>query len=117
MAENISQKSLDFAVKIVKVYGFLIRHQEFIMSKQLLRCGTSIGANVAESDYAQSRADFISKSSIALKEAAETQYWLRVLYHSKYLDATCFNELHKDITEIIKILTAIVNTAKKNSQK
>ena len=82
------------------------------MSNQVLRSGTSIGSNIIEAQQAQSKADFISKLNIALKEAAETNYWLRVLYDSEYLNAREFFSIHNDCKEIIKILTAIIKTAK-----
>ena len=85
------------------------------MTKQLLRCGTSIGANVAEAHYAQSRADFTAKMSIALKEAAETDYWLRLLFESKYLSNTEFQSIFADCKELEKLLSAIVKTTKTNS--
>ena len=86
MKENvIIEKSLDFAVRIVNLRKYLTReHKEYIMSKQLLRCGTSIGANVAEAQRGQSKADFSAKMSIALKEANETEYWLKLLYWTQY---------------------------------
>ena len=83
------------------------------MAKQLLRCGTSIGANVAESQHAQSRADFCSKLNIALKEAAETDYWLRLLHETGYLNETEFQSVFADCKEIESLLAAIVKTAKK----
>ena len=83
------------------------------MSRQLLRCGTSIGANVAEAEHAQSRADFCSKLNIALKEAAETDYWLRLLYESGYLNNAEFQSIFVDCKEIEKLLAAIVKTIKK----
>ena len=85
-------------------------HKEFILSKQLLRSGTSIGANIAEAQRAQSRADFHAKMCIALKEANETYYWLRLLYRTEYLDQAQFNIMEHDILEILSILTAICKT-------
>lgn len=87
--------------------------QEYILSRQLLRAGTSIGANVAEAEQAQSRADFISKQSIALKEAAETDYWIRLLHASDYLSDAEFSSIHSDCKEPEKMLTSIVKTTKK----
>ena len=86
--------------------------KEHVLSKQLLRVGTSIGANVAEAEQAQSRADFISKMNIALKEAVETDYWLRLLRASDYLSDTEFYSIHSDCEEVEKMLTAIVKTSK-----
>ena len=81
----VSEKSLDFSVRIVNLYKYLTSKKEYIMSKQLLRCGTSIGANIAEAQRGQSKADFKAKMNIALKEASETEYWLQLLYRTKYL--------------------------------
>lgn len=86
------------------------------MSKQLMRSGTSIGANIAEAFYGQSDADFVSKLSIALKEASETEYWLELLHESSYIDDTQFESINNDVTEIIKLLTSSVKTAK-NKEK
>ena len=104
----IVEKSLDFAVRIVNVYKYL-RHEkrEFVMAKQLLRSGTSIGANIAEGEKGQSRPDFHSKMSVALKEANETKYWLTLLYRTDYLSAKEFKSLEKDVNEILAILIAI----------
>ena len=87
-------------------------NKEFVLSKQLLRSGTSIGANVAESQQAQSRADFISKLSIALKEAVETNYWLRLLYATDYLSSTEYSSVITDCKELEKLLTAILKTTR-----
>ena len=106
-------KSDDFALRIVNCFKFLQNDRnEFIMSKQLLRSGTSIGANVTEGIYAQSRNDFISKLSISLKEAQETSYWLRLLYKADYLDRNQYESIHSDNEEIIKLLIATIKTAK-----
>ena len=87
MENAVKEKSFRFAVRIVKLCNFLReKKSETVMSRQLLRCGTSIGANTAESHFAQSRPDFVSKLSIALKEAAETDFWLRLLYETNYLN-------------------------------
>ena len=101
-------------MRIVKLSNHLRdAKREPVMSKQLLRCGTSIGANVAESEHAQSRADFCSKLNIALKEAAETDYWLRLLHQSGYLTEAEFQSIFADCQEIEKLLAAIVKTSKK----
>ena len=108
-------KVLNFAVKVVNLYKFLAESKkEFILSKQILKSGTSIGANVSEAQRAQSKADFISKMSIALKEANETEYWLRLLYETQYISKTQFENLHNDLSEIIKILMAICKTSNQN---
>ena len=106
-------KTETFAIRIIKLYQFLIReHNETVMSKQIYRSGTSIGANVAESINAQSHADFINKLSIALKEANETEYWLKNLYAAKLLDDYGFQSLQKDNEEIIKMLVSSIKTMK-----
>ena len=105
-------KSKEFAVRIIKLYKFLCEQREFVMSKQILRSGTSIGANIKESKYAQSRPDFISKLSIALKEAAETEYWLEILFETDYLSEKQYQSIISDCTELIKMLTAIVKSTK-----
>ena len=113
MENNIETKSFRFAVRIVKLCAFLRENKkEYILSKQLLRAGTSVGANVAEAQQAQSRADFISKLSIALKEAVETNYWLRLLNETEYLTEPVFLSLISDCRELEKMLTAIIKTAR-----
>lgn len=114
MKENIiEEKSSDFAVRIVNLYKYLTSEQkEFVMSKQLLRCGTSIGANVAESKRAQTRPDFHTKLTIASKEADETYFWLRLLHRTEYLTDKEFESLEKDIKEIIAILVTICKKTK-----
>ena len=113
MDATIEQKSFQFAVRIVKLYKHLrVTKKEFVLSKQLLRSGTSIGANVAESQQAQSRADFISKLNIALKEAAETNYWLRLLQATDFLSDAEFQSVHNDCRELEKILTSILKSAR-----
>jgi len=117
VSENIIvDKSFDFAVRIVHLYKYLNTEQkEYVMSKQLLRSGTSIGANVSEAERAQSKADFISKMSIALKEANETNYWLKLLYKTDYLNKSQYDSINTDINELISILIAICKTS--NSSK
>lgn len=108
----IVDKSFDFALHIVKTYKYMtIEHKEYVLSKQLLRCGTSIGANISEAQRAQSKADFYSKMSIALKETNETIYWLKLLFHSEYLDRSRYDSMHRDATELLRLLTAICKTA------
>ena len=109
MSENIIEtKSFDFAVRIVGLYKHLTQEKkEFVMAKQLLRCGTSIGANVAEAEKGQSKADFNAKMNIAMKEANETYYWLRLLRRTDYLNEKEFLSMEKDIREILAIITAI----------
>ena len=117
MNDNVSvDKSFNFAVRIVNLYKYLASEKkEYVLSKQLLRCGTSIGANISEAQRAQSKADFIAKMSIALKEANETCYWFRLLYATDYLSKEQFDSLSADINELISILTSILKTS--NSTK
>ena len=112
MPENIIiQKTADFSVRIVNLYKYLQREKkEYSLSKQLLRCGTSIGANVAEAQYGHSKADFHSKMRIALKEAGEANHWIQLLYTTQYLTKREYESLNKDLTEILKILAAICKT-------
>ncbi len=114
MKENIiKEKSFAFALRIVKLAKYLQSEQkEYILSKQVLRSGTSIGALVREAEHAESKADFIHKMSIALKEANETLYWLELLYESEYLNQQSFDSIHKDSEELVKILVSIVKTTK-----
>ena len=110
----VGEKSLAFGKRIAKCYKYLrSKKREDIMSKQLLRSGTSIGANVREGHYAQSKKDFISKMNIALKECAETQYWLRLLHRTEFLTDAEFSSLNSDADEIGRILSSIINSAKK----
>ena len=113
MDNIIAEKSFSFAVRIVKLYRYLSKkEQEYVLTRQLLRAGTSIGANIAEAQQAQSRPDFISKLSIALKEAAETHYWLRLLAAANYLSQKGANSMLADCIELEKLLTSILNSAK-----
>ena len=108
MDNIIENKSFEFAVRIVKLYQHLTENKkEFVMSKQLLRSGTSIGANVSEAQKGQSKADFNMKMNIALKEANESDYWLRLLYRTDYLTKQEFESIQKDAKEIIAILVSI----------
>ena len=114
MDNTILLKSKKFAVRIIKCYKYLNdQKHEHIISKQLIRCGTSIGANAIESRNAQSRSDFTSKLNIALKEADETAYWLDLLHSSDYLDDNMFSSLNNDCQELISILMSIIKSIKK----
>jgi four helix bundle protein len=102
---------------MINAYKFLSKEQkEYVLSKQMLRSGTAIGALIRESEYAQSRADFINKLSIALKEANETEYWIMLLNASEYITDKSFESIIKDCRELIKLLTSIINTAKQQPQ-
>jgi len=109
----VQEKSFRFAVRIVNLCRYLqTERKEYVLSKQLLRSGTSIGANIAESQQAQSRADFTSKLNIALKEAYETNYWLRLMSETQYLNTQEFESIIADCKELEKLLIAIVKTTK-----
>jgi four helix bundle protein len=115
MKENvIADKSFLFAIKVVKLYQQLtIEKKEFVLSKQLIRSGTSIGANVEEAIGGASRKDFIAKMQIAYKESRESGYWLKLLHATEYLDNAQFESFNNDLEEIIKILVSILNSSKK----
>ncbi len=118
MKENlIQQKSYDFALQIIVLYRKLCKANEFVLSKQLLRSGTSIGANVEEAQAGQSRADFVSKISIASKEARETCYWLRLLRDSNIVDETDVELLLAESDALVKILTSIVKSTNQDNSK
>ena len=113
MDNSIQEKSFRFAVRIVKLCRYLqTEKSEYILSKQLLRSGTSIGANVSESQQAQSRPDFVNKLNIALKEASETEYWLRLLHETDYLNNAYFDSIFTDCNEVKSLLVAIVKSSK-----
>ena len=114
MEHSVQQKSFSFAIRIVNLCKFLRESQnECVLSKQLLRSGTSIGANVAEAQQAQSKSDFAHKINIALKEAYETNYWIRLLHATHYLTDQEYESIIGDCTELEKLLIAITKTAKK----
>ena len=107
----VKDKSKDFALRIIKLYKYLTitaENKEYVLSKQVLRSGTSVGANIKEALRGQSRPDFRAKMSIALKEASETEYWLELLHDSEYIDENSYTSIINDNIEIIKILTRIV---------
>ena len=107
-----------YAIRIVNLYKYLVlQKNEHVLSKQLLRSGTSIGANTRESKNAQSRKDFLTKLSIALKEADETEYWLELLYKTGYLDENQYQSIQNDTSELIKILTSIIKKLKEDNDK
>lgn len=114
MKENIIvDKSKAFALRIIKLYRYLCdEKKEYILSKQLLRSGTSVGANVKEAINGQSKADFYAKMYIAYKEANESEYWLELLFESGYINQEAFNSIYADCKELIKILTSITKTQK-----
>ena len=114
IAGELSEEFADLVAPLC--YELSSHKKEYVLSKQLLKAGTGVGANIREARYAQSRADFISKMSIALKEAGESEYWLKRLHHAGFLSEQRFRELYSLCVSLIKILTKIVNTAKKNKQ-
>ena len=110
----VADKSKLFALRIIKLYYFLLEEKkEYVMSRQILKSGTSIGANVKEAIRAQSKPDFYAKLNISLKEASETEYWIELLYESEYITKEQFESIHGDCQEILKILTAITKTQSK----
>ena len=117
---SIHELSYDFGCRITRLFQYLTEdaeYKEFISSKQIYRSGTSVGANVRESKHAQSDADFLSKMSIAYKEADETDYWLNLLHDNGYIDEKQFNSLDEDLTRILKVLTSIVKTMRQKVGK
>ena len=113
----VREKSKVFALRMIKLYRYMCEEKkEFIMSKQAMRSGTSIGANVRESSRAQSTADFLSKLEIALKEADETQYWLELLKDTDYISGKAADSLIADCEEIIRLIVSIVKSSKENKQ-
>jgi len=118
MKENVLiDKSIDFASRIIKLCRYLESNQkEHIISKQIIRSGTSIGANINEAQYGNSKSDFIAKLHISLKETAETEYWLRLLYKSEFIDDKMFESLYADCIELKKLLISSINTAKENNK-
>jgi four helix bundle protein len=109
----VKEKSYLFAIRIVKLYKHLSEEKkEFVLSKQILRCGTSIGALIREGEQAESKLDFIHKLAIALKEANETDYWLDILKDTNFIEEKMYNSFSKDCKELIKLLTSIIKTTK-----
>ncbi|MDE2059510.1 MAG: four helix bundle protein [candidate division NC10 bacterium] len=114
----IQSKSFDFAVRVVNLYKHLTAEKkEYVLSKQLLRSGTAIGALVREAEQAESKPDFVHKMAIALKEANETEYWLELLHETKYLDLAAFASIHSGIVELMKLLTGIIKSTKQGVGK
>jgi four helix bundle protein len=119
MKDNVvKDKSFAFAVRIVKLYRFLKdEHKEYVLSKQILRCGTSVGAMVRESEHSESKADFVHKMAIAQKEINETIYWLELLLSTDFLSKEQFESINSDAIELIKMVTSIIKTTKANISK
>lgn len=115
MENIIVVKSKDFAIRIVKLYKYLNENKkEYVLSRQLLKSGTSIGANVKEAIRGQTKPDFYAKMNVALKEASETEYWLEILKETDYIDETSFKSIYSDCQEILKILMSITKTQNLN---
>lgn len=118
MPNLIKDKSFAFALRIVRVSRYLNQEMhEYVLAKQLLRSGTAIGALVREAEHAESRADFIHKLAIALKEANETQYWLELLHKADYIDEKGFDSINQDCIELLKLLISIIKSAKANKNQ
>ena len=114
----VGGKSYSFALRIIKLYKYLYHEKkEYVLSKQILRNGTAIGALCREAEHAQSRADFLNKMNISLKEANETEYWLMLLKDSDYITNSSFESIHQDCRELIKLLASIVKTTKNSITK
>ena len=112
----LREKSFSFALRIIKLSKYLqSTHKEYVLSKQILRSGTSVGALIREAQYAQSKADFLHKLMIALKEANETEYWLLLLKESNYLDEKMFESIHPEIHVLLKLLISSTKTIKDNA--
>lgn len=116
MSNVVMEKSLDFAVRCVKLYNYLREERhEYVLSKQMVRSGTSIGANISESQGAQSSPDFIAKLHVSLKEVRETGYWFLVLYRADYITEKEYNSVNADLDELIALLTSILKSTKVNA--
>lgn len=114
----LKTKSYEFAIRIVKLTQYLQENRnEYVLSRQVMKSGTAIGALIREAEFGQSKADFINKISITLKESNETTYWLSLLYDTTYIDDKSFNSLKNDCLELISLLVSTVKTAKKNLDK
>ena len=116
MEDNVIQnKSKAFALRIIRMYKWLIQEQkEFVLRKQCLRSGTSIGANIREGINAQSKAEFIAKLQISVKEANETMYWLELLYETEFITQEMYDSIYPECVELFKLLTSIIKTTKSN---
>lgn len=117
MYSLVQEKSEKLALRIVNLNRHLCNKAEYILSKQILRSGTSVGANIVESEFAISKKEFVAKMQIALKECAETEYWLRLLLKGGYIGSKEYDSMQKDCSEVLKMLTSIVRTSKLNIRK
>lgn len=115
MKENVvKDKSYSFAIQVIELYKILIEKKEFVLSKQLLRSGTAVGALIQEAEHAESKKDFIHKLSISLKEANETTYWLNLLFDTKYISKDEFDKIHNLNIELVRLLVTIIKSSKNN---
>ncbi len=113
-SDPLNEKSFSFSLRIIKLFKYMQNdHKEYILSRQILRSGTAIGALIREAKYAQSKADFLNKLMIALKEANETKYWLELLHKSDYIDQKMYQSIEPDIDTLLKLLVASTKTIKK----
>ena len=110
----LQEKSENFAVRVVNLYKFLVKKQEFEISKQLKRSGTSVGANITEALFGSSKKDYLAKRYIEFKECNETMYWLRVLHRTDYLNDSEYNSIYGDCRELVKMLASTIKTTKEN---
>ena len=117
MGSLVGEKSYAFALRTIKAYQYIQTKNEFVLSKQLLRSGTAIGAIIREAEHAQSKADFLNKMNVALKEANETIYWISLLKDANYIDEKVYNSIQAEANEILKLLISIVKTTKHNPTK
>lgn len=118
MKSIVGAKSELFAVRIINLYKFLYnKKKELVISKQILRSGTSIGANLSEADFAMTKKEFLTKISISIKECSETLYWLRLLYKTEYITQKQFDSLYAECEELMRMLTAAVKTTKRNIEE
>lgn len=114
----LENKSLLFALRIINAYKYITQDkQEYILSKQLLRSGTSVGAMIKEAEFAESKMDFIHKLNVALKEANETRYWLMLLKGAEYISVSAYESIEEDCNELIRLLVSIIKTSRKNLPK
>jgi four helix bundle protein len=113
MENIVAVKSYSFAIRIIKLYKYLTEEKRaYVLSRQMLRSGTAIGALVKEAEHAQSKADFLNKMNVALKEANETEYWLMLLKDTEYINVEQFNAINNDCSELLKLLISIVKSTK-----
>ena len=118
MKSIVEEKSYKFALRIIKLFKYLRENKiDYVLCKQILRSGTSIGANIKESSQAESTSDFIHKLSVALKETSETEYWISLLYDTELIDKRSYNSIINDCKEILKLLTSIIKTSRSNLKK